>query len=297
MTNPLELALKSKLRQIAKDAQQDPLAIWQNLFLERFLVRLARSPYQHHFVLKGGLLLSKYVPIGRETQDLDFFAKNLKNEVSGLETIFKTIAQLDLGDGFEFKDIVAKPLLHPHMSYLGAHISMMAFFGKIRSKVTIDLGFGDKVKDIKKDLPLLRTSKSPLFEESISMNCYPKEFIFAEKLETVIYRGGANSRMKDFHDLYTMITGREQLHLQNLKEAIVMVFNHRQTPLNLPVQFSEADNQSLEKYWSAYYKELNQSALMQSFPTTLQELIESLNTWLHSAELIPEKIVMTPFGK
>ena len=100
MTNPLELALKSKLRQIAKDVQQDPLAVWQNLFLERFLVRLARSPYQHHFVLKGGLLLSKYVPIGRETQDLDFFAKNLKNEMSGLETIFKTIAKLDIGDGF-----------------------------------------------------------------------------------------------------------------------------------------------------------------------------------------------------
>jgi predicted nucleotidyltransferase component of viral defense system len=202
MTSHLEQALKSKLRQIAKDAKQDPLAIWQNLFLERFLVRLARSPYQHHFVLKGGLLLSKYVQLGRETQDLDFFAKNLKHELSGLETMFKKIAQLDVGDGFEFKDITARPLPHPHMSYLGAHISMMAFFGKIRFKVTIDLGFGDKVKEIKQDLPLLRTSKGPLFENSISMNCYPKEFIFAEKLETVIYRGGANSRMKDFHDLY-----------------------------------------------------------------------------------------------
>jgi hypothetical protein len=206
MTNPLEQILKSKLRQIAKDANQDPLAIWQSLFLERFLVRLSRSPYQRHFVLKGGLLLSKYVQLGRETQDIDFFAKNLKNEINELETIFKTIAQLDTGDGFEFKDIVVKPLSHPHMSYLGAHVSMMGFFGKIRSKVTIDLGFGDKVKEIKQALPLLRTSKGPLFEESILMNCYPKEFIFAEKLETIIYRGGANSRMKDFHDLYTMIT-------------------------------------------------------------------------------------------
>ncbi len=60
MTNYLEQVLKSKLRQIAKDVQQDPLAVWQNLFLERFLVRLSRSPYQNHFVLKGGLLLSNF---------------------------------------------------------------------------------------------------------------------------------------------------------------------------------------------------------------------------------------------
>ena len=280
MTNHLEQALKSKLRQIAKDAQQDTLAVWQNLFLERFLVRLANSPYQHHFVLKGGLLLSKYVPLGRETQDLDFFAKNLKNEVNGLETIFKTIAQLDVGDGFKFKDVATRPLSHPHMSYLGAHISMMAYFGKIRSKVTIDLGFGDKVKEVKQELLLLRTSKGPLFEESIAIHCYPKEFIFAEKLETVIYRGGTNSRMKDFHDLYTMVTGQEQLHLQNLKDALGMVFTHRQTPMSFPVQFSEADLQSLENYWAAYYKELNHATLAQSFPSSLKGLIQVLNKFI-----------------
>jgi predicted nucleotidyltransferase component of viral defense system len=83
MTSHLEQALKSKLRQIAKDTHQNPLAIWQNLFLERFLVRLVRSPYQHHFVLKGGLLLSKYVQLGRETQDLDFSIKELIEILNG----------------------------------------------------------------------------------------------------------------------------------------------------------------------------------------------------------------------
>lgn len=291
MTQSLEQALKSKLRQIAKETQQDPLAVWQNLFLERFLVRLARSSYQHHFVLKGGMLLSKYIQLGRETQDLDFFVKNLTNELHDLEVIFKTIGQIDVGDGFEFKEITAKLLSHPHMSYLGAHIYMMAFFGKIRSKVTIDLGFGDKVIEIKQSLPLIRTLKGPLFEESISMNCYPKEFIFAEKLETVIYRGGANSRMKDFHDLYTMINGREQPHLQNLKEAITTVFTHRQTPMNLPIQFSEVDLQSLESYWSAYHKELNHSAFREPIPMTLKELVDALNIWLHGSELIADSIL------
>ncbi len=42
------------------------------MILERFLTRLARSSYREKFVLKGGTLLAKYIPIGRETQYLDF---------------------------------------------------------------------------------------------------------------------------------------------------------------------------------------------------------------------------------
>jgi hypothetical protein len=83
-----------------------------------------------------------------------------------------------------------------------------------------------------------------------------------------------------------MIVEREPPHLHNLKDAISIVFTHRQTPINLPVQFSEADIQSLETYWSAYHKELNHAALVQSFPATIKELIEVLNGWLQSAELV-----------
>lgn len=172
------------------------------------------------------------------------------------------------------------------MAYLGAQISLMAFFGKIRFKVSIDLGFGDKVKEIRQDLSLLRTPKGPLFEESISLNCYPKEYIFAEKLETVIYRRGANSRMKDFHDLYTMIGEQESPDIKTLKDAIETVFTHRQTPITIPVQFVEEEIKSLEEYWFAYHKELNHTNLSPSFPSSLKDLVEILNVWLKKVELI-----------
>ena len=53
---------------------------------------------------------------------------------------------------------------------------------------------------------LTATSKGPLFESKIQVCSYPKEFIFAEKLETVVYRDIGNTRMKDFHDLYSLIS-------------------------------------------------------------------------------------------
>jgi predicted nucleotidyltransferase component of viral defense system len=280
MTTDLENSLKSKLRQIAKERQQDPLAIWQNLMLERFLVRLARSDYEGHFILKGGHLLAKYVQIGRETQDLDFFVRNLKNEVNVLEGIFKAITRVEIGDGFEFKDVVVNPLSHHHMPYLGASISMLGNFGKIRFKVSIDLGFGDLVRDIKKEIILLANAKGPLFEKTIQLNCYPQEFIFSEKLETVIYRGAANSRMKDFHDLYSMISEGKSLDIKTLEESITLVFAHRKTSLHLPIWFSGEEIKSLESYWASYYQKLNHRALKMPPPLAFPELIRSINDWL-----------------
>ena len=66
MTSDLEKSFKSKLRAIAKEKNRDPADLWQNLTLERFLVRLAKSNFREHFILKGGILLSKYIEIGRE---------------------------------------------------------------------------------------------------------------------------------------------------------------------------------------------------------------------------------------
>lgn len=206
MTSDLEKSFKAKLRAIAKEKNRDPADLWQSLTLERFLVRLSKSEYCKHFVLKGGILLSKYIDIGRETTDLDFLARKISNEVSGLKNIFEKIASIDLHDGFSFQEIKVGELTHPHMGYPGVEVSMMAYFGKTRFKVSIDIGFGDIVEPIEYAIPLTTSTKGDLFEQIVSLLCYPKEFIFAEKLETIIYRGSFNSRMKDFHDIYSMLS-------------------------------------------------------------------------------------------
>ena len=93
---------------------------------------------------------------------------------------------------------------------------MMAYFGKTRFKVAIDIGFGDIVNAVEYSIPLTAYSKGVLFESNVKLSCYPKEFIFAEKLETIIYRGSFNSRMKDFHDLYSMISSSQLPSFHNL---------------------------------------------------------------------------------
>ncbi|NGX40292.1 MAG: hypothetical protein KR126chlam4_00109 [Candidatus Anoxychlamydiales bacterium] len=280
MNENLEKSIKAKLRQIAKIENKNPSILLQNFFLERFLVRLSYSSYCDNFVLKGGLLLSKYIDIGRQTQDLDFFAKNLKNKTKVIENIFQEIAYIKTEDGIIFKDIRASELFHPHMNYLGAQVSMFGYFGKIRAKLSIDLGFGDVVKEIKKEIVLMKSSKGPLFENSITLNCYPREFIFAEKLETIIFRGAANSRMKDFYDVYLMMLEDKGIEKKVLESAILEVFNHRKTPLNIPISFSDADFFHLEIYWKAFFQGLNLKAISYAIPKQITEIVFEINKWL-----------------
>ncbi len=115
-----------------------------------------------------------------------------------LSQIIDEIVSIDLDDHFRFRDIKIDPLEHFHMEYSGARHKMNAYFGKTRLPLLIDLGCGDVAKVEEKEITLLANAKGPLFEEHISLACYP---IFAEKLETLIFRGSQNSHMKDYRDL------------------------------------------------------------------------------------------------
>lgn len=205
MTSDWEKSFKAKVRTIAQEQHREPADVWQYLALERFLARLACSSYRDYFILKGAVLLSKYIILGRETRDLDFLGRSVSNSVASLKGIFEELAAISLTDGFVFQNIEATELTHPHMNYVGAEITMMAYLGKTRIKISIDIGFGDLVEPIPKMLPLTTYSKGPLFEDSIEIMCYPKEFIFAEKLETIVYRGAVNSRMKFISTEYCLL--------------------------------------------------------------------------------------------
>lgn len=274
MTSSLEQAFKKRLHLIAKERNLTPADVWQNVITERFLVRLCQSPFRGHFVLKGGTLLARYVDLGRETKDLDFAVQQLSNEVTVLQKIFDEIVQIQVDDGFIFVHPVVTPLEHLHMQYPGVHVKIEVHFGNARFPLYIDLGFGDLVPAHKKEFLLLSNSKGPLFESSLVVDCYPVEFIFAEKLETAIYRGADNSRMKDYHDLYTLASIEKMLDGRDTANAIRTVFQHRKTPLQLPVEFTPSALEALQGYWVRYHQTTMASARL---PDQISEVIQIIN--------------------
>lgn len=286
MKSAVEQSVKDKIKILAKERQSTFAELWRSLILERFLTRLARSSYKDKFVLKGGTLLAKYICIGRETQDLDFFIQNLSNSEFSLRNVLQAICDVDVNDSFLFELTRIKILDHSQLAYTGAEATLQASFGATKTVMRMDLGFGDRVEPVEYSVDLTATSKGPIFEGQISLHCYPIEFIFAEKLETVVMRGEVNTRMKDFHDLYSLI------HVGGLdrsftRSAVHMVFQHRQTSIaELPVVFSREALQMLEKNWEAYRKKIKSREGDLKLPELLGDIVSVLNQWLEGSSII-----------
>ncbi|MBS4163219.1 hypothetical protein PRO82_000517 [Candidatus Protochlamydia amoebophila] len=165
------------------------------------------------------------------------------------------------------------------MGYPGVEISIMAYFGRTRFKVAIDISFGDIVEPIEYKIRLTNYSKGDLFEDSVELACYPKEFIFAEKLETIIYRGSFNNRMKDFHDIYSMIALSALPSFKSLENVIQIVFEHRETKLLLPISFQKNEIIRMQSFWSEYLKNLRKENV-EALPSLFSDLLTKINQWL-----------------
>jgi hypothetical protein len=88
---------------------------------------------------------------------------------------------------------------------------------------------------------------------------YTTETIIAEKYHTVVERGLLNTRMKDFYDLYILVSkNKEIINTDNLKIAIENTFAHRKTEIGV-IEIQEVINdiskdKQMRNLWSNYQK-------------------------------------------
>lgn len=276
-----EQALKARLKHIAKEFGKSFNEVWKLLVLERFLARLSRSDYSDKFIFKGGLLLSYYLVIGRETTDIDLLAKRLHAEKSQVEQIIQEICLFHLNDGFQMQLDNLDDLDHQHMRYPGFKARVAVQFGVMTDKFYIDIGVGDAVEPVTLTWPSFTYKEKPLFEDPISLTVYPVETIFAEKLEAVISRGAANSRMKDYHDLFLLCRQSELIDKALLKDNIGQTFRNRGTEFAIPVQFQSDELERMQTLWGGHLRVLGASrSEALGLPKNIATVIDELNHWL-----------------
>lgn len=276
-----EQALKARLKHIAKEKGKSFNEVWKLLVLEPFLARLSDSEYSDKFIFKGGLLLSHYLTIGRETIDIDLLARRLNAEKSNITLIMQEICVLNLEDGFQMKFINLDDLDHQHMNYPGFQVGIAVQFGVMSDKFFVDIGVGDAVEPVLLDWPSFNYKEIPLFRNSISLEVYPVETIFAEKLETIISRGAANSRMKDYHDLLLLCRESALLDKSRLKDNIEQTFQNRETIFSIPIQFQSDELEQMQLLWAGHLRALGISRTqMLGLPKEINTVIKDLNQWL-----------------
>ncbi len=280
-----EQALKERLRVIAKSENCTFQEIWKFLVLERLLVRLSRSDYHDKFIFKGGLLLSYFIEIGRETKDADFLITKLNADEENIRKAFQLILNISIKDGFIFSFSDIEKLDQPHMDYPGFRVHLDVKFSKMKDRIQLDIGFGDTVEPKLESLELYRYKGKPIFEGKVSLKVYPIETIFAEKLETVVSKGAINSRMKDFHDLILISREKGLLDRIKLKSDLNKTFANRKTELKIPFKFSDDDYLTLQNLWRSHLKGLGNMASELELQVHIKDIVEEINNYLISNAL------------
>jgi len=298
MSKDLERSLKDKIRVVAKAQNRAFNDVWKALALERFLVRLAKSENLDQFIFKGGYLLSKYLPLGRETVDLDFSLVNTSGSVESVKSLINDILCLPYDDGFIFDNLEVEQMNHPHMNYPGYEVTSIAYLGQTKTKIRLDLGIGDLVVPENKLLPLLSHNNKPLFESEISIQAYPLPYIFAEKLEAIVCRGGTNSRMKDFYDII-LISVLHNFDLKANQNIIESVFEHHKTELPSKLSYDIQAKDNLSRSWKRFLEALEEefsSNVPNNFDLVTEKINDILKLFTQQAKRLDIKSVRNKNG-
>ncbi|MEI8355707.1 MAG: nucleotidyl transferase AbiEii/AbiGii toxin family protein [Deltaproteobacteria bacterium] len=194
----------------------------------------------------------------RSTRDVDLLGYG-ESEIEALVTVFRTICQTEVADdGITFDPAsVQAEYIRDQMEYGGTRLKLNADLAGARIHLQVDIGFGDVITPSADfaEYPVLLDHPAP------SLLVYPRETVIAEKFQAMVYLGIANSRMKDFHDLW-VLGSQFDFDGKTLATALARTFERRNTPLpvELPLALTPeffADAQKVRQ-WKAF---LNRAGL------------------------------------
>jgi len=248
----LAASIRQRLLNLAKERSEDFNFILTQYAIQRVLYRLSIPTYRDQFLLKGAWLFSVWSKEPhRPTRDADFLGFG-DNNVEHLLTTFKQICNLAVEDGLTFDmDSFEAVTIKENAIYQGVRITGYAELAKARIAIQLDVAFGDVV------IPGAQQAVIPVYLDlpAPELKVYPVYSVIAEKYQAMAVLGMANSRMKDFYDIWR-IAQLMQLDGSILLQAIMATFEQRETELTDQLPFVLSDEFRLDagkqKQWKAF---------------------------------------------
>jgi predicted nucleotidyltransferase component of viral defense system len=238
--------------------------------LECFLDRLVHSKFADTFILKGGVLLAA-LDARRPTRDIDFAARSIENTTEKVLSAVQTIAAISLEDGMEFDSNGATAeTIREEDSYSGIRVTLGGTLSRAVIRFHVDVNVGDPIWPGPQQISVPR-----LIEGVIVVRGYPLEMVLAEKIVTALERGTANTRWRDFVDIY-VLTGRFAIKAQALKTSMQRVAQFRNAelaPLRTALNGYAAIAQTRWRAW------LRKQRLDSTIPTDFSVVIEHVGSF------------------
>lgn len=258
------------LQRRAKEGRRNTQELLQLYILEGFLARLSRSPSSEKFVLKGGVLLAAFGS-RRPTRDVDLAGQDLGNSEAEIVALIRSVlaARLPEDDGIEFDSAaVRSEIIREDGEYSGVRVSADARVATSRHRFHVDVSVGDPIVPS----PTLVSVPRLLGGEPITLNGYPLHMVHAEKVVTAVQRGVANTRWRDFGDIWVLSRAHE-LAGTDLQTAIREVAQHRRARLIPLANVLDGYPQLAQSRWAAWRNRQCRDELPELFADLLADVI------------------------
>ena len=263
-----------QLRNRAKANDEDFGYILARYGVERFLYRLSHSPHSNDFVLKGAQLFILWKGRSyRVTKDADLlgFGPSETDRLAGVFRDICTAVPSDI-DGIKFNpESVRAVTIREDQEYGGVRVTLTGMLHQARIHVQIDIGFGDAITPAPERLvfPTILALPAP------SVLAYPPDTVVAEKFEAMIRLGMANSRMKDFYDVWLLST-LFAFDGDVLSDAISNTLRRRSTllPPGMPLAFTKEFRGDVQKQtqWRAFVRRFKPEGVPESLDSTIEQV-------------------------
>ena len=271
-------SIRQRLLNLARAQKQEFQLVLTRFALERFLYRLSQSEYRNDFVLKGAMLFQMWGGAARRlTRDLDLLSFG-DADPARYAAVFENICKLEVpADGLVFHaDSIRLERIKAHDEYHGLRATMLVTLESARISLQIDIGFGDAVEPA----PVMIDFPTALDLPMPRLRAYSRENVVAEKFHAMVVLGIANTRMKDFYDLWTLASTYEFDSLL-LRAAIEATFKGRETPIPVDPPLALTDKFAEEPVkmaqWNAF---LNKGKLATAQPIALREVVQTISGML-----------------
>ena len=248
-------AVKAKIKNRAGGSSDKSQIMLRIYLMERLLERVSLSRYRDNFVLKGGLLVSSLVGVDmRSTMDIDTTVKSLPLNKSAMQKILEEIMAIGLEDGVLFRITKVQDIMEGH-EYEGVRFMIDCTMDKLKQTIKMDISTGDEItpKAIAHELPLI------IEDRTIELWAYNLETLLAEKLETIMVRAEANTRMRDFYDIHVLLEqDAVTIDRDTMKAAFYATCNKRGS-IELIGTIDDvinkiADDETMRQLWNNYRK-------------------------------------------
>jgi predicted nucleotidyltransferase component of viral defense system len=253
--------LKALVRNLSKGNSVKAQIIIRNYMMERFLEHLSLSRYRNNLILKGGTLVAAIIGLdNRSTMDVDTTVKDVDLSSESVREIIGEITAVEIDDGMVFEIKSIEPIMD-ESDYPGIRVMMETMLETMRTPLKIDFSTGDVITPHE-----VAYSFKLMFEKrTISILAYNIETVLAEKLETLLSRGTANTRMRDFYDIFALEESQSKsISEETLRSAFAATMKKRGSSAiavdaDLIIGEVEADS-GLMALWSGYQRKFDYAA-------------------------------------